>query len=101
MLNVACSVVPNRPTIMQLTLFRRAIPYLPDVFPWLKRRFVERFPNKNVQKLRLIVGTMHEKAVAIYEEKKRTITQGDEALKSKVGEGKDLMSILCKARTPE
>lgn len=82
---------------MQLTLFRRAIPYLPDVFPWLKRKFVERFPNKNVQKLRRIVGTMHEKAVEIYEEKKRTIEQGDDALKNKVGEGKDLMSILRKS----
>nr|BED42974.1 cytochrome P450 monooxygenase [Trametes versicolor] len=86
-----------QPTIMQLTLFRRAIPYLPDVFPWLKRKFVERFPNKNVQKLRRIVGTMHEKAVEIYEEKKRTIEQGDEASKNRVGEGKDLMSILLRA----
>lgn len=40
------------------------------------------------------VDLMHERAVAICEEKKRLLAQGDEAFKDKVGEGKDLMSIL-------
>lgn len=86
-----------RPTTMQLNILRRIVPYLPDIgSPWLKRKLVELFPSKNVQKLLYITDLVHKKAVGIYQEKKRMIEQGDEALKHKVGEGKDLMSILRK-----
>ncbi|EIW61094.1 cytochrome P450 [Trametes versicolor FP-101664 SS1] len=87
-----------QPTIMQLSVLRRIVPYLPEFGPpWFRRKLVELIPNKNVQKLRHIVDTMHERAVGIYQEKKRMLEQGDEALKDKVGEGKDLMSILLRA----
>lgn len=83
---------------MQLSVLRRIVPYLPEFGPpWFRRKLIQLIPNKNVQKLRHIVDTMHERAVEIYQEKKRMLEQGDEALKDKVGEGKDLMSIL---RTP-
>lgn len=85
---------------MQLNILRRIVPYLPDIgSPWLKRKLVELFPSKNVQKLLYITDLVHEKAVGIYQEKKRMIEQGDEALKHKVGEGKDLMSILRESST--
>ncbi|OJT06838.1 Cytochrome P450 3A9 [Trametes pubescens] len=87
-----------QPTAMQLNFLRRIVPYLPDIgSPWLKRKLVELFPNKNVQKLLYITDIVHAKSVEIYQEKKRMIEQGDEALKHKVGEGKDLMSILLRA----
>lgn len=83
--------------MMQLNIFRRILPYLPDVgSPWLRRKIVEMIPNKNVQQLRKNVDLMHERAVSICKEKKRLLAQGDEAFKDKVGEGKDLMSILRK-----
>ncbi len=82
---------------MQLSVLRRIVPYLPEIgSPWLRRKLVELIPIKNIQKLRYIVDTMHERSVEIYQEKKRMLEQGDEALKDKVGEGKDLMSILRK-----
>ncbi|KAI0628909.1 cytochrome P450 [Trametes polyzona] len=87
-----------QPTISQLQLLRRFIPYIPDIgTPWLRSKIAGLIPNKTVQKLKMIVDTMHERAVAIYEEKKRMLESGDEALKQKVGEGKDLMSILLRA----
>lgn len=97
-LNVARTNTSHRPTTMQLNILRRIVPYLPDIgSPWFKRKLVEMFPSKNVQKLLYITDLVHEKAVGIYQEKKRMIEQGDEALKHKVGEGKDLMSILRKS----
>ncbi|KAL1947082.1 hypothetical protein VTO73DRAFT_14043 [Trametes versicolor] len=87
-----------QPLMMQLNILRRVLPYLPDVgSPWLRRKIVEMIPNKNVQQLKKNVDLMHERAVAICEEKKRLLAQGDEAFKDKVGEGKDLMSILLRA----
>nr|BED42975.1 cytochrome P450 monooxygenase [Trametes versicolor] len=87
-----------QPLMMQLNIFRRILPYFPDVAsPWLRRKIVEMIPNKNVQQLKKNVDLMHERAVAICEEKKRLLAQGDEAFKDKVGEGKDLMSILLRA----
>ncbi|KAI0648564.1 cytochrome P450 [Trametes meyenii] len=87
-----------QPAIMQMTLIRRLIPYLPDIpIVWLRNLLLDLVPNKGVQKVRDIVNVLHERAVAIYEEKRRALERGDESLKDKVGEGKDLMSILMRA----
>ncbi|KAI0669354.1 cytochrome P450 [Trametes maxima] len=87
-----------QPAVMQMTLIRRLIPYLPDIrIVWLRNLLLDLIPNKGVQKVRDIVNVMHERAVAIYEEKKQALERGDESLKDKVGEGRDLMSILLKA----
>ncbi|KAH9857416.1 cytochrome P450 [Lenzites betulinus] len=94
-----CTAIKSfQPVQMQLTLLRRLWPYIPNIgSPWLRRKIGDLIPNKTVQKLRGIVDVMHERSVAIYEEKKRLLEHGDEAFKDKVGEGRDLMSILLRA----
>ncbi|KAH9857411.1 cytochrome P450 [Lenzites betulinus] len=84
-----------QPLLMQLNFLRRLYPYVADLgTPWLRRKVVRLIPSKNVQKLREAIEIMHERSVAICEEKKALLLQGDDAFKDKVGEGKDLMSIL-------
>ncbi|OJT08218.1 Cytochrome P450 3A12 [Trametes pubescens] len=54
-------------------------------------------PHKPFQKLRGLVMTMHREAIAIYNDKKAVLQSGDEAFKSQVSHGKDLMSLMLKA----
>ncbi len=63
----------------------------------LRRKVAEWLPHENFQKFRKIVDTMHDQSVHIYREKRAALERGDEALKQQVGEGKDLMSILCES----
>ncbi|KAI0365140.1 cytochrome P450 [Pilatotrama ljubarskyi] len=87
-----------QPAQTQVTMLRRLLPYVPDVGPaWLRRRLLELIPNQGLQKLKDIVDRLHERAVAIYEERKAALEKGEEALSHRIGEGKDLMSILLKA----
>ncbi|EIW54929.1 cytochrome P450 [Trametes versicolor FP-101664 SS1] len=54
-------------------------------------------PHKPFQTLRGLVMTMHKEAIAIYNDKKAVLQSGDEAFKSQVAQGKDLMSLMLKA----
>ncbi|KAI0823770.1 cytochrome P450 [Trametes gibbosa] len=94
-----CTAIKSlQPVQMQLTLLRRLWPYIPNFgSPWLRRKVGDMIPHKMIQRLRGIVDVIHQRSVAIYEEKKRLLEQGDEALKDKIGEGRDLMSILLRA----
>ncbi|KAI0628892.1 cytochrome P450 [Trametes polyzona] len=94
-----CNAVKSfQPLLMQMNFIRRLYPYVPNIgSPWMRRKIVEMIPNKTVQRLKTVIDTLHERAVAICEEKKRILIQGDEAFKNQVGEGKDIMSILLRA----
>ncbi|KAI0355254.1 cytochrome P450 [Trametes cingulata] len=86
------------PAAGEIQLLRRLVPYLCDIgTPWLRRKVVELIPHRGLQRMRNIVDVLHRHAVAIYEEKKRALEEGDEVLSQKIGEGKDLMSILLRA----
>ncbi|KAI0365141.1 cytochrome P450 [Pilatotrama ljubarskyi] len=86
------------PALVQISLLRRLLPYLPDIgIPWLRRKILDLIPHEGLQRIRYIIDLLHQHSVAIYEEKKRVLEHGDEALSEKVGEGRDLMSILLKA----
>lgn len=52
-------------------------------------------PIDRVQSMKQIVDTMHRRSVQIMDEKKRAVLRGDSALLEQIGEGKDVMSILC------
>ena len=49
---------------------------------------------KNLRDVTEIVDVMHNTSVEILESKKKALAQGDEALASQIGQGKDIMSIL-------
>ena len=51
-------------------------------------------PNRQIQRIKSIVDTMHAAATAIFNEKKSALRAGDEVVMKQIGEGKDIMSIL-------
>jgi len=51
-------------------------------------------PWKALHDARDMINYMHDLSVAIYEEKKRALEEGDEAMARQIGQGKDFMSIM-------
>ena len=52
-------------------------------------------PSKAVRRLRDIIDIFHETSVEILETKKEALRKGDQALAAQIGQGKDVISILC------
>ena len=74
---------------------RRLVPYLPDVgSDAARRKIMGMIPQAGLQELSRIVSILNRRSVEIYEDKKRALKQGDEAVLRQIGEGKDIMSIL-------
>ncbi|GLB42388.1 putative cytochrome P450 family protein [Lyophyllum shimeji] len=65
--------------------------------PRFRRFLVDLIPSENVRRLRDIVNTMDQTTIQIFNEKKKALAEGDEALLKQVGQAKDIMSILMKA----
>ncbi|OBZ67636.1 Docosahexaenoic acid omega-hydroxylase CYP4F3 [Grifola frondosa] len=86
------------PTLYSLSLVRWFLPYLTCWgSPAFRRSIVEAISQPKVQKLKLIINTMYQRSIDIFEAKKAALQKGDEAILQQVGEGKDIMSILLKA----
>ncbi len=66
--------------------------------PKFRRWIVDRVPHKNLHTVRDIVDVIYNTSVEIFEGKKKALEDGDEALASQVGRGKDIMSILSEHR---
>jgi len=62
--------------------------------PRFRRWIVDHLPGKNVKRMTKIIDTLHDTSLMIYESKKKAIMEGDQALLSQIGRGKDIMSIL-------
>ena len=58
-----------------------------DIFPW-----------KGLHDARDIIDIMDQTCKEILEEKQQALAAGDEALSAKIGQGKDIMSILSEFR---
>ena len=63
----------------------------PEFRAWL----IDRSPSKNLKEIKRISDTLYAQSKAIIDGKKAALESGDEALLQQVGEGKDIMSILC------
>ena len=63
--------------------------------PWFRRFLLERLPFKSVQRMKDISDVMHQRSKEIYDGKKAAIQRGDQDVVHAVGEGKDMLSILC------
>ena len=86
----------DSPQLVHLTLPRLLLPYIANIgSPAFRRRVVEMLPSKDLQRMVEITDTLHERSVHIYNLKKDALEKGDEALKHQIGEGRDIMSILC------
>lgn len=85
----------SRPTILKVSVARKFLPYLINVgTPNLRRFIVRIFPWKALKEICGIVDIMDEASMKVFEEKKRALSEGDDAVLHQVGEGKDIMSIL-------
>ncbi|RDX45100.1 cytochrome P450 [Lentinus brumalis] len=85
-------------TMSKLNHLRRLVPYLPDIgSDATRRKVMGMIPQSGLQELSRIVGILHRRSVEIYEDRKRALAQGDEAVTRQIGEGKDIMSILMRA----
>ena len=61
----------------------------------IRRALVDLIPSETVQRLRDIIVIFHETSVEILETKKEALRRGDQALAAQIGQGKDIISILC------
>lgn len=64
--------------------------------PRFRRWLVDHFPSRRLRDMRDMIDTWDRTTKQIFEEKKRALMEGDEALANQVGKAKDLLSILSK-----
>lgn len=77
-------------------MFRMFVPFFRSLAPpALLRLLLEISPSPDLQKIKDTVDVMTETSNNIYQHKLQALRQGDEAVIKQVGEGKDIMSILC------
>ena len=75
---------------------REIIPFLPYLGPARFRRFLlELVPIPSIQRLKKITDIISQRTQEIYYAKKKAIERGDNELLNALGEGKDVMSVLC------
>ena len=76
--------------IQEITLY---LSYLGPA--WFRRFLLNLVPIPKVQRLKTLTNVMTEEMEKIYYTKKAALESGDKALLHAIGEGKDVMSVLC------
>ena len=72
------------------------LPFLVQLGPaWLCKSAAQFIPSRSFQRVKNIVDIMHQMATELFKVKKQALGEGGEAVTSQVGEGQDIMSILC------
>lgn len=61
----------------------------------MKRRVIDMIPDKDVQQLKAIVDIIYQRSRQILEDKTATLEDGANHAQLRIGEDKDIMSILC------
>ena len=78
-----------------LEAIRQLLPRIEKLGPaHLRRKLIDFWPNMKLKQLRDIVDIMDDTAVDVYKKAKEGMEKGDEELVNRVGQGKDIMSIL-------
>ncbi|KAH9857430.1 cytochrome P450 [Lenzites betulinus] len=86
------------PTYSRVALLGFILPPLSYIIPIrLCRAIMRVIPNSDIRQMMNISDTMVKRSLEIINEKKMALLKGDDVMREKVGEGKDLMSILLKA----
>ena len=65
----------------------------------MRRFLAERIPLKGLKNLISIADVMDNTSREIYRSKKNALQEGSDAIQRQVGEGKDIMSVLCMCNT--
>lgn len=75
---------------------RSLLPLVPQAIPASLRRLMLNFvPSRSVAKIKEIVDAMERTSRQVIGAKKGALEKGDEAANAQVGNGNDIMSILC------
>ncbi|KAI0821934.1 cytochrome P450 [Trametes gibbosa] len=86
------------PTLYALSDYFRYLPLIHMLIPqFILDRLAVYLPHKPFQALRALTNVMNEQAHLIFNEKKAALEEGNQDLKHKFSEGKDLMSIMLRA----
>jgi len=82
---------------MSLSLARHfVIPWVHRIgTPGFRRFLTTHGPSKAVKNLVDIIYVMSDTAQNIYRSKEKALREGDDAIKSQIGEGKDIISVMC------
>lgn len=86
------------PSLSKIAVMQSYLHYLNRMGPGSFRRFVvNKLPSPHIQNIKNVVDIMSARSYEIFNQKKDSLKDGDEAVVRQVGEGKDIMSILMKA----
>ncbi|KAK7038700.1 hypothetical protein VNI00_010584 [Paramarasmius palmivorus] len=90
--------------VLAVTFWSRTyiLPWLMKFVPAPALRFLSFYwPSSTLRHGRELADYMWELSTQIYQEKKRALDQGDEAVVEQVGRGKDILSVLSKRVAPK
>ncbi|KAL5482360.1 hypothetical protein ACEPAI_8954 [Sanghuangporus weigelae] len=77
---------------------RRFLPWLVKLGPpAFRRKMLECVPSKLIKEFIESIDRLDDYSKSIYEKSKRALEKGDEALLKRIGQGKDILSVLLKA----
>lgn len=62
---------------------------------WFRRILLDLIPIKSIQRVKTVNDIVFDHAKRIIDEKKAALERGDQELLHMVGEGKDIISIVC------
>ena len=62
---------------------------------WFRRKLLDLIPSTKIQRVKDNLDKVNEGCVKIFNAKKHAIQRGDEELLETLGEGKDVLSVLC------
>ena len=84
------------PAVGDVVWTQEITPYLSYLGPaWFRRFLLNLVPIAKVQRLKSITDVLSTRLEQIYYAKKTALESGDEELLNSLGEGKDVMSVLC------
>lgn len=91
------SIDVDRPTLAKFHIWRRLLPWVRRTFPHSWLRFAtEVLPWAPLRHIRGISDNVCMTAQQVLRRKIELMKQGGDSLANDIGEGKDLMSVLCK-----
>ncbi|KAH9929175.1 cytochrome P450 [Fomitopsis serialis] len=96
--NLGTAVKAIVPTTFPLRLFRPLLPLATKIgSPAFQRKMIDLIPSAKLRRAKQISDEIQNHSRIIFEEKKRAMREGDEAVTHQIGEGKDIMSKLMQA----
>ncbi|KAI0359965.1 cytochrome P450 [Trametes cingulata] len=86
------------PVFAEVEWIRFFLPFIGYLGPaWFRRKLLDLFPHKGVQRLKGIVDVMHKRSLEIYQERKEAALRGEDWTSQHAANGQDVMSVLLRA----